>query len=102
MASVRCAMSTNGALNWFRGADMPSSNELLYHRGEPCFYAFDLLWLDGEDLRELPRALPRLIPRRPSPCYISITSRGAAKTCSASPASVIWSESLPSGSAART
>jgi len=23
-------------------------NELLYHRGEPCFYAFDLLWLEGE------------------------------------------------------
>jgi hypothetical protein len=26
-------------------------NKLMYRRGEPRFYAFDLLWLDGEDLR---------------------------------------------------
>src|SRR3954466_14099958 len=26
-------------------------NELLFHRGEPRFYAFDLLWCDGKDLR---------------------------------------------------
>ena len=24
----------------------------MYRRGEPCFYVFDLLWLNGEDLRE--------------------------------------------------
>ena len=28
--------------------------DLLFRRGEPRFYAFDLLWLDGEDLRNLP------------------------------------------------
>lgn len=28
-------------------------NELLSRRGKPVFYAFDLLWLDGEDLRHL-------------------------------------------------
>jgi bifunctional non-homologous end joining protein LigD len=28
--------------------------ELLYRRGQPVFYAFDLLWLNGEDLRQLP------------------------------------------------
>jgi bifunctional non-homologous end joining protein LigD len=28
--------------------------ELLFKRGEPIFYAFDLLWLDGKDLRQLP------------------------------------------------
>ncbi|MFY9531847.1 MAG: hypothetical protein WBC04_11195 [Candidatus Acidiferrales bacterium] len=28
--------------------------ELLYRRGQPIFYAFDLLWLNGEDLRQLP------------------------------------------------
>jgi len=27
------------------------SNELLSRRGQPVFYAFDLLWLDGQDLR---------------------------------------------------
>jgi bifunctional non-homologous end joining protein LigD len=28
--------------------------ELMFRRGQPFFYAFDLLWLDGEDLRPLP------------------------------------------------
>jgi bifunctional non-homologous end joining protein LigD len=29
-------------------------NELVSRKGKPVFYAFDLLWLDGEDLRNLP------------------------------------------------
>lgn len=29
-------------------------NELLFRRGLPHFYAFDLLWLNGKDLRALP------------------------------------------------
>jgi bifunctional non-homologous end joining protein LigD len=29
-------------------------NQLLYRRREPAFYAFDLLWLNGHDLRQLP------------------------------------------------
>jgi len=29
-------------------------NRLLSRKAEPIFYAFDLLWLDGEDLRRLP------------------------------------------------
>jgi bifunctional non-homologous end joining protein LigD len=29
-------------------------NELLYRRGEPVLYCFDLLWLNGRDLRHLP------------------------------------------------
>ena len=42
-------------------------NELLFHRGTPRFCAFDLLWLNGRDLRELPlierkRSLRKLIP----------------------------------------
>ena len=28
--------------------------DLMFHRREPYFYAFDLLWKDGVDLRELP------------------------------------------------
>jgi bifunctional non-homologous end joining protein LigD len=32
----------------------PQFRDLLFRRGEPCFYAFDLLWCDGEDLRYLP------------------------------------------------
>jgi bifunctional non-homologous end joining protein LigD len=34
-------------------------NELLYRRGEPVLYCFDLLWLNGKDLRQL-----RLIERK--------------------------------------
>ncbi len=29
-------------------------DRLLFRRGDPFFYAFDLLWLNGEDLRGLP------------------------------------------------
>jgi len=44
-------------------------NELLFHRGEPRFYAFDLLWCNGRDLRydalhERKRQLKALIPTR--------------------------------------
>jgi bifunctional non-homologous end joining protein LigD len=28
-------------------------HQLLKCKGEPIFYAFDLLWIDGEDLRDL-------------------------------------------------
>ena len=41
----------------------------LLRRKEPCFVAFDLLWLNGEDLRQLPlverkKRLKRLLRRR--------------------------------------
>ena len=29
----------------------PQFNDLLFHRGEPCFFAFDLVMSDGRDLR---------------------------------------------------
>ncbi len=45
-------------------------NALFFRRGTPRFCAFDLLWLDGRDLRELPlverkRVLRRIVPKRP-------------------------------------
>jgi len=44
---------------------------LLYRRDAPWFYAFDLLWLDGEDVRDLPllqrkRRLRALVPAQGS------------------------------------
>ena len=44
---------------------------LMFHRGEPYFYAFDLLWLDGADLRDLPllerkARLREVVPQPPS------------------------------------
>src|ERR1041385_6638336 len=29
----------------------PQFRDLLFHRGEPCFFAFDLLMTDGKDIR---------------------------------------------------
>jgi len=50
----------------------PQFYELLRRRGrgEPAFYAFDVLWLDGEDLRERPLVerkalLRKLVPKQP-------------------------------------
>jgi bifunctional non-homologous end joining protein LigD len=47
----------------------PMFYELMRRRGPFCFYAFDLLWLDGRDLRDRPllerkRLLRKLLPRR--------------------------------------
>ena len=46
-------------------------NELLYRRGDPYFYAFDILWLNGRDLRDLPlikrkEILRDVVPPAPS------------------------------------
>jgi bifunctional non-homologous end joining protein LigD len=46
-------------------------NELLYRRGDPYFFAFDLLWLNGRDLRDLPllerkELLQGIVPLAPS------------------------------------
>jgi bifunctional non-homologous end joining protein LigD len=50
----------------------PVFNQLLYRRGNPYFYAFDILWLNGRDLRKLvlvqrKQELRRLIPKQPFP-----------------------------------
>jgi bifunctional non-homologous end joining protein LigD len=37
----------------------PQFRDLLFHRGDPCFFAFDLLTLDGKDCR-----MERLIDRK--------------------------------------
>ena len=49
----------------------PQFYDLLRHRGDPVFYAFDLLWLVGKDLRSRPlieckRLLESIIPAQPS------------------------------------
>jgi len=47
---------------------------VLHREQEPCFVAFDLLWLNGRDQRQLPllerkRRLRRIVPRKSS-CII--------------------------------
>src|SRR5215472_14244036 len=46
------------------------STKLMRRRGPFCFYAFDLLWLDGSDLRGRPHSerktlLRKMLPRKP-------------------------------------
>jgi bifunctional non-homologous end joining protein LigD len=57
-------------------------HSLLFHRGTPYFYAFDILQLNGKDLRLLPliarkKRLRKLIPNRSSLLYVDhIEARG--------------------------
>lgn len=58
-------------------------NDLLYRRGDPYFFAFDLLWLNGRDLRDLPlverkQRLREIVPAAPSRVLYSdhIDARG--------------------------
>ena len=58
----------DGEIVCLNEAGEPQFNALLFRRARPWFYAFDLLWLDDEDLRSLPllerkRRLRRLVPR---------------------------------------
>ncbi len=46
-------------------------HDLMFNRGDPYFYAFDLVWLDGADLRDLPllerkTMLKQITPAQPS------------------------------------
>ena len=37
--------------------EMANHSSETFRQGEPCFYAFGLLWCEGEDLRHLPLIL---------------------------------------------
>ena len=60
----------------------PMFYELMRRRGPFCLYAFDLLWLDGSDLRDRPllerkSLLRKLVPRRPkSVLYVEHVATG--------------------------
>jgi bifunctional non-homologous end joining protein LigD len=52
----------------------PQFYDLLRRRGEPVFYAFDCLWLDGRDLRSLPLIVRKgilegIVPANSAPLY---------------------------------
>jgi len=42
----------------------PQFKDLLFRRGEPCFFAFDLLTCDGKDLRTERQAAANSCPAR--------------------------------------
>ena len=63
-------------------------NQLLSRKGEPVFYAFDLLWLDGEDLRQMPLVSERSDsrdlsgPQSVKDCFMRSTSSSTARAFS--------------------
>src|SRR5215831_17596875 len=72
----------------------PRFYDLMRRRTPQHYYAFDLLWLDGRDLRELP-----LIERKRSSSgssalqsFTRTTSNAVAWICSRQPAAGTWRE----------
>jgi len=81
--------------------------KLLFRRDWPCFYTFDVLSIDGEDLRDRPLAERkrrlRGIMRELSPdCCTSTICAPAAWTCSERHAPATLRASSPSGATADT
>ena len=59
----------DGEIVWLDENGRSMFNELFYRQGDAYFYAFDLLWLNGKDLREWPlrkrkARLKKLLPDR--------------------------------------
>lgn len=57
----------------------PRFRDLLFHRGDPCFFAFDLLFCDGKDWRrealmDRKQKLRRLLSRVPADCRLKYVS----------------------------
>jgi ATP-dependent DNA ligase len=82
-------------------------NDLLFHRAELCFVAFDLLWCAGEDLRQLPLIdrklqLRSVVREMPSVSSTPIMLKSAGKISLPWPANMTWRESLPSTVPGRT
>jgi bifunctional non-homologous end joining protein LigD len=65
-----CSAVLDGEIVCLNQEGRPQFYDLLRHRREPIFYAFDVLWLDGRDVRHLPlidrKALLRsILPEHP-------------------------------------
>lgn len=65
----------NGEIVCLDGSGVSRFNELLFRRGVPYFYASDLVWLNGNDLRRLPlikrkERLRRILLRANNPALL--------------------------------
>jgi ATP-dependent DNA ligase len=81
----------DGEIVCLDGSGKSQFKSLMYRRGTPYFYAFDILQLNGKDLRSLPlltrkRQLRRLIPKTGPLCCTCLTSKNAERICSGWPA----------------
>jgi ATP-dependent DNA ligase len=79
----------------------PMFNDLLFGRREPVYVAFDVLVVDGEDVRALPlkerRALLDKVPFAATGCRGPSRSWLTARRRSGRSANWTWRASLPSG-----
>jgi len=68
-STIACDAVLDGEIVCLDAHGRPQFYELLRRRGEPVFYAFDVLWWDGEDLRGWPlaerkRVLRSIVPKQ--------------------------------------
>jgi bifunctional non-homologous end joining protein LigD len=66
-----CEVVLDGEIVCIDSEGRPRFYDLLRRRGTPVFYAFDVLWCDGQDLRPWPllerkRLLWDVVPEQPS------------------------------------
>lgn len=69
--ALKCEAVLDGEIVVLDSDGRPQFYDLLRRRGQPVFYVFDVLWLDGTDLRSQPllerkRILRSLVPNQPS------------------------------------
>lgn len=73
-AELKCEAILDGEIVCLDSEGRPQFYDLLCRRGQPVLYVFDLLWLDGKDLRERPlverkRLLRSVVPEQ-SACLL--------------------------------
>jgi bifunctional non-homologous end joining protein LigD len=81
-----CRAVLDGEIVCLDSDGYPQFNDLLFHRSEPCFFAFDILSCDGKDLRlnalvERKAELRRLIGRRPASSRVCYAAHVESEGC---------------------
>jgi bifunctional non-homologous end joining protein LigD len=82
-----CRAVLDGEIVCLDAKGYPQFNDLLFHRAEPCFFAFDILSCDGKDLRlnalvDRKAELRRLLVRRTASsrvCYADHVERDGCR-----------------------
>jgi bifunctional non-homologous end joining protein LigD len=70
-SELNCEAIVDGEIVVLDSEGRPCFYDLMRGRGQPVFYVFDLLWLDGKDQRSRPllerkRILRSIVPKQPS------------------------------------
>jgi ATP dependent DNA ligase domain len=82
---VPCPQVLDGEIVALNESGMPAFYHLMRRKCQPVYYAFDLLWLDGKDLRDLPllerkKILQSILPRKSSWIgYVSFIGHGFSR-----------------------